>query len=616
MAGDQKFRQQRTQRRKRNKNVPVGLRKKPPSSSELTRHREFMKYHDKKAYKMGLTRNAKHYDGKTPHFENQSVKNTVRADRSATNLKVFLATEKDDMVEQMEQGIRTEYRHYQAQQRQKIKDLEKMYLDTHDFLVAEQKTILYTRAKINLYKAEVDKFQTNLINNFRKREEKEINKIGPVLNKISAQNVKQNYISEKKQKLQAIASRNKFLRTYREQLLYPKHSVITAPKLTATMNDLRVINWEKRVGDRINLGDVLCHVKTDRNTIDSIESTEEGYLAKVLAPAIGKGRGNTQNDGKDDGKSNFSSVLVGRPIAIIVSKLKDIQRFNNLNLDKNEQKLDINGEGKHISQVTSILRKNEKNQNIDQNNFPQNKSELSTNQTPRRNLDNISDFELLELLRNDKGISLDNLNQQQNDQKSINFQNDQKLMLSKMDPKSREYGTRLAHLINSAEIAQSKLDSIDVTDSTHISGEKFSSKNNENNYGNNNQNINTKNQNNLETFNENFSQLTSSPLKKSNLITPTNNLISPNTTNRLHIQKSPQKYIPFLGQNFLNKIFTNFSNLKINNLLFYDDFNSELDYLLKIAQDEANRDTNSFEHSNTEMRGAYVDFSVAPQTQL
>jgi len=66
--------------------------------------------------------------------------------------------------------------------------------------------------------------------------------------------------------------------------------------------------------------------------------------------------------------------------------------------------------------------------------------------------------------------------------------------------------------------------------------------------------------------------------------------------------------IKFLGRSF--------SNLKINNLLFYDDFNSELDYLLKIAQDEANRDTNSFEHSNTEMRGAYVDFSVAPQTQL
>lgn len=46
-------------------------------------------------------------------------------------------------------------------------------------------------------------------------------------------------------------------------------------------------SWEKAEGDRLEEGDLLASIETDKATMD-FETPEEGYLAKILVPAGSK----------------------------------------------------------------------------------------------------------------------------------------------------------------------------------------------------------------------------------------------------------------------------------------------------------------------------------------
>jgi pyruvate dehydrogenase E2 component (dihydrolipoamide acetyltransferase) len=65
------------------------------------------------------------------------------------------------------------------------------------------------------------------------------------------------------------------------------------------MNQGNIAKWRKHEGDKIEVGDVICEIETDKATLE-FESLEEGYLAKILAP-----------EGSKD-------VQVGQPIAVTV----------------------------------------------------------------------------------------------------------------------------------------------------------------------------------------------------------------------------------------------------------------------------------------------------------
>lgn len=86
----------------------------------------------------------------------------------------------------------------------------------------------------------------------------------------------------------------------------PTHIVIGMPALSPTMNQGNIAKWRKKEGDKIEVGDVICEIETDKATLE-FESLEEGYLAKILAP-----------EGSKD-------VLVGQPIAITVEDLDEIK---------------------------------------------------------------------------------------------------------------------------------------------------------------------------------------------------------------------------------------------------------------------------------------------------
>lgn len=44
-----------------------------------------------------------------------------------------------------------------------------------------------------------------------------------------------------------------------------------------------IVSWQKKEGDQINEGDLLCEIETDKATM-GFETPEEGYLAKILIP--------------------------------------------------------------------------------------------------------------------------------------------------------------------------------------------------------------------------------------------------------------------------------------------------------------------------------------------
>lgn len=64
----------------------------------------------------------------------------------------------------------------------------------------------------------------------------------------------------------------------------------------------------KKEGDHIKPGDLLASIETDKATVD-FEMQEEGYIAKLLFP-----------EGAKD-------VKLGTPIAIIVDKKEDVEKF-------------------------------------------------------------------------------------------------------------------------------------------------------------------------------------------------------------------------------------------------------------------------------------------------
>ncbi|WP_201408490.1 dihydrolipoamide acetyltransferase family protein [Mycobacterium paraintracellulare] len=57
---------------------------------------------------------------------------------------------------------------------------------------------------------------------------------------------------------------------------------ITMPRLSDTMEDGVILTWFKNIGDRVERGDILAEIETDKATME-LESYDEGILERVLA---------------------------------------------------------------------------------------------------------------------------------------------------------------------------------------------------------------------------------------------------------------------------------------------------------------------------------------------
>ena len=88
----------------------------------------------------------------------------------------------------------------------------------------------------------------------------------------------------------------------------PAHEVVKLPALSPTMEQGTIVTWEKKVGDQLSEGDLLCEIETDKATM-GFETPEEGYLAKILIEAGTK------------------DIPIGKPLCIIVTEKEDIAKF-------------------------------------------------------------------------------------------------------------------------------------------------------------------------------------------------------------------------------------------------------------------------------------------------
>ncbi|XP_076752629.1 dihydrolipoamide S-acetyltransferase muc [Xylocopa sonorina] len=89
---------------------------------------------------------------------------------------------------------------------------------------------------------------------------------------------------------------------------YPDHVKVQLPALSPTMETGTIVSWHKKEGDKLNEGDLLAEIETDKATM-GFETPEEGYLAKILVPAGTK------------------SVPIGKLVCIIVSDEGSVAAF-------------------------------------------------------------------------------------------------------------------------------------------------------------------------------------------------------------------------------------------------------------------------------------------------
>lgn len=89
---------------------------------------------------------------------------------------------------------------------------------------------------------------------------------------------------------------------------YPPHFTVAIPALSPTMETGTIVSWEKKEGDEVNEGDLLCEIETDKATM-GFETPEEGYLAKIILEAGSK------------------DIPIGRLLCIIVPDKDDVAKF-------------------------------------------------------------------------------------------------------------------------------------------------------------------------------------------------------------------------------------------------------------------------------------------------
>lgn len=89
---------------------------------------------------------------------------------------------------------------------------------------------------------------------------------------------------------------------------WPPHTVIDMPALSPTMEQGGIDSWSKAVGDKLQPGEPIAEIETDKASMD-FEFQEDGYLAKILV----------QNGAKD--------IPVGQPIAVYVENEGDVAAF-------------------------------------------------------------------------------------------------------------------------------------------------------------------------------------------------------------------------------------------------------------------------------------------------
>merc|ERR1719310_1436520 len=81
---------------------------------------------------------------------------------------------------------------------------------------------------------------------------------------------------------------------------------IMMPALSSTMTEGKISQWLMNIGDKVEVGDMVLVVESDKADMD-VESYEEGYLAAILTP-------------------EGESAAVGAPVGLLAANEADIEK--------------------------------------------------------------------------------------------------------------------------------------------------------------------------------------------------------------------------------------------------------------------------------------------------
>ena len=87
------------------------------------------------------------------------------------------------------------------------------------------------------------------------------------------------------------------------------------PALSPTMTQGNIGAWKKSPGERIEAGDILCEIETDKAQMD-FEASEDGYLVKVI---------------REEGSRE---VAVGEPLAVVTEEEADVEKLSGLSVEE------------------------------------------------------------------------------------------------------------------------------------------------------------------------------------------------------------------------------------------------------------------------------------------
>ena len=90
---------------------------------------------------------------------------------------------------------------------------------------------------------------------------------------------------------------------------------VKMPSLSPTMSEGQIVKWEKQEGEKVNAGDVICDIQTDKAVV-SLESDEDGVMAKIIQAEGG------------------GTIKVGELIAILAEDGEDWKDVANQSGDK------------------------------------------------------------------------------------------------------------------------------------------------------------------------------------------------------------------------------------------------------------------------------------------
>lgn len=77
------------------------------------------------------------------------------------------------------------------------------------------------------------------------------------------------------------------------------------------MTEGKIVKWNVKEGDQVEVGDSICEVETDKATV-SFETAEKGFIAKIL--------------------NEEGTIEIGKPVAILTKKSSDVPSFKSYQL--------------------------------------------------------------------------------------------------------------------------------------------------------------------------------------------------------------------------------------------------------------------------------------------